>query len=46
MTGISPEISSIGQAYEFLEVRIQQVKDKIAVIPDKNEDYTCFSWMG
>ena len=45
MTGISTEFSNIGQAYEFLEARIQQVKDKIASIPDENEDYTCFSLM-
>ena len=45
MTGISTEFSNIGQAYEFLEAKIQQVKDKIAVIPDENEDYTCFSPM-
>lgn len=42
MTGISTEFSNIGQAYEFLEARIQQMKDKIAAIPDENEDYTCF----
>lgn len=45
MTGISTEFSNIGQAYEFLEARIQQVKDKIAAIPDENEDCTCFSLM-
>ena len=45
MTDISTEFSNIGQAYEFLEARIQQVKDKIAAIPDENEDYTCFSLM-
>lgn len=45
MTGISTEFSNIGQAYEFLEARIQQVKDKIASIPDPEEDYTCFSLM-
>ena len=45
MRGISTEFSNIGQAYEFLEARIQQVKDKIAAIPDENEDYTCFSLM-
>lgn len=45
MKGISTEFSNIGQAYEFLEARIQQVKDKIAAIPDENEDYTCFSLM-
>ena len=45
MTGISTEFSNIGQAYEFLEARIQQVKDKIASIPDPEEDYTWFSLM-
>lgn len=45
MTGISTEFSKIGQAYEFLEARIQQVKDKIAAISDENEGYTCFSLM-
>ena len=45
MTGISTEFSNIGQAYEFLEARIQQVKDKIASIPDAEEDYSCFSLM-
>ena len=45
MTGISTEFSNIGQAYELLEARIQQVKDKIAAIPDENEDYNCFSLM-
>ena len=45
MPDISTEFSNIGQAYEFLEARIQQVKDKIAAIPDENEDYTCFSLM-
>lgn len=45
MTGISTEFSNIGQAYEFLEARIQQVKDKIAAIPEPEEDYSCFSLM-
>ncbi|MCM1526682.1 MAG: hypothetical protein NC091_05490 [Bacteroides sp.] len=45
MTGISTEFSDIGQAYQFLEVRIGQVKDKIAAIPEPEEDYTCFSLM-
>ena len=45
MTGISTEFSNIGQAYEFLEARIQQVKDKIASIPELEEDYSCFSLM-
>lgn len=45
MTGISTEFSNIGQAYEFLEARIQQVKDKIAAIPEPDNDYSCFSLM-
>lgn len=45
MTGISTEFSDIGQAYQFLEARIQQVKDKIASIPDPEEEYLCFSLM-
>lgn len=45
MTGISTEFSNIGQAYEFLEARIQQVKDKIAAIPEPEDDYNCFSLM-
>ena len=45
MTGISTEFSNIGQAYEFLEARIQQVKDKIAAIPEPDDDYSCFSLM-
>ena len=45
MTGISTEFSDIGQAYQFLEDRIQQVKDKIASIPEPEEDYSCFSLM-
>lgn len=45
MHSISTEFSDIGQAYQFIEVRISQVKDKIAAIPDENEDYNCFSLM-
>lgn len=45
MTGISTEFSDIGQAYQFLEARIGQVKDKIAAIPEPEEDYSCFSLM-
>ena len=45
MTGISTEFSNIGQAYAFLEARIQQVKDKIAAIPEPEDDYSCFSLM-
>lgn len=45
MTNISTEFSDIGQAYQFIEARISQVKDKIASIPDENEEYNCFSLM-
>ena len=45
MTGISTEFANIGQAYQFLEARIQQVKDKIMAIPEPEEDYSCFSLM-
>ena len=39
MTSISTEFSNMGQAYQFIEMRIAQVKDKIASIPEPNEDY-------
>lgn len=45
MSSISTEFSNIGQAYQFIEVRIGQVKDKIAAIPSPDEDYSCFSLM-
>ena len=45
MTGISTEFSDIGQAYQFLEARIQQVKDKLLAIPEPEENYSCFSLM-
>ena len=45
MTGISTEFSDIGQAYNFLEARIQQVKDKLLAIPEPEDDYSCFSLM-
>lgn len=45
MTGISTEFSDIGQAYNFLEARIQQVKDKLLAIPEPDENYSCFSLM-
>lgn len=45
MTGISTEFSNIGQAYEFLENRIINLKDKIASIPDPEEETSCFSLM-
>ncbi len=45
MAAISTEFSDIGQAYQFIEARIGQIKDKIASIPDENEEYDCFSLM-
>lgn len=45
MSSISTEFANIGQAYQFIEARIQQVKDKIASIPEENEDESCFSLM-
>nr|DAU90112.1 MAG TPA: hypothetical protein [Caudoviricetes sp.] len=45
MHSISTEFADIGQAYQFIEVRISQVKDKIASIPEPDENYSCFSLM-
>ena len=45
MTGISTEFSNIGEAYQFLEARIANIKDKIASIPDPEEEYSAFSLM-
>lgn len=45
MTGLTTEFANIGQAYEFLEARIVNLKDKIASIPDSEEETSCFSLM-
>ncbi|NLG02765.1 MAG: hypothetical protein GX567_02850 [Clostridia bacterium] len=45
MTAISTEFANIGQAYKYMESRIAQLKDKIAGIPEPEEDYSCFSLM-
>lgn len=45
MTSISTEFANIGQAYKYMETRIAQLKDKIASIPDAEEEYSCFSLM-
>lgn len=45
MTNISTEFSNIGQAYQFLDARIINLKDKIASIPDPEEEYSAFSLM-
>lgn len=45
MTGISTEFSDMGQAYDFMEARIVNLKDKIASIPDEDEEYSPFALM-
>ena len=45
MSNISTEFSNIGQAYEFIEMRILNIKDKIASIPDPEEETSAFSLM-
>lgn len=45
MATISTEFANIGQAYQFLEQRMANVRDKIAAIPEPDEDYNCFSLM-
>lgn len=45
MTTISTDFTDIGQAYEFLEARVINLKDKIASIPDPEEEYSAFSLM-
>lgn len=45
MTAISTEFANIGQAYKYMENRIAQLKDKIASIPESEQEYSCFSLM-
>ena len=45
MRSIETEFTNEGSAYKYIADRIQQVKDKIASIPDPEEDYSCFSLM-
>ena len=45
MTTISTDFTDISQAYEFLEQRVYNLKDKIASIPDPEEEYSQFSLM-
>lgn len=45
MSDISTEFTDIGQAYAFIEDRINNVKNKIAAIPDEDEEYSNFSLM-
>ena len=45
MQSITTEFNTTGAAYKNIEKRIAQVKDKIASIPDPDDDYSCFSLM-
>ena len=45
MTSISTEFSNIGYAYGYIEARIINLKDKIASIPDPEEETSAFSLM-
>ena len=47
MTSVTTEFNTTGAAYKYIEQRIAQVKDKIASLPDENEEeeYSCFSMM-
>lgn len=45
MKSISTEFSNVGAAYKYINDRIGQVKDKIASIPEDDEEYSCFSLM-
>lgn len=39
------EFTMTSQAYKYLEKRIQNLRDKIASIPEPEEEYSCFSLM-
>ena len=45
MSSISTEFVNIGQAYQFIEARIINLKDKIASIPIEEEEVSQFSLM-
>ena len=45
MRSIETEFSNEGSAYKYIADRIQQVKDKIASIPEPDEEYSCCSLM-
>jgi len=45
MRSMSSSFGTIGQAYEFIEARIMQLKDKQAAIPLPYEEHSCFSMM-
>ena len=45
MSSISTDFVNIGQAYQFIEARIINLKDKIAAIPVEDEVESAFSLM-
>lgn len=45
MRSIQTEFSNTSDAYKHLEQRIQNIKDRIASIPDLDEEYSVFSLM-
>ena len=45
MQSISIEFTTVGAAYKYIEQRIGQIRDKIALIPALDEEYSCFSLM-
>ncbi|MCD8396267.1 MAG: hypothetical protein LUD12_03620 [Lachnospiraceae bacterium] len=45
MMSITTEFTTTSAAAKWLEKRIEQVKDKIASLPDDEEEYSCFSLM-
>lgn len=45
MSSFSSDFANIGQAYEFVEARIINLKDKIASIPIEEEEVSAFSLM-
>lgn len=45
MRKVETEFTTTSDAYKYLEQRIAQVKDRIAAIPDPEEEYSPFSLM-
>ena len=43
MRKVETEFTTTSDAYKYLEQRIAQVKDRIAAIPDPEEEYSPFS---
>lgn len=45
MRSISTSFGTIGQAYDYIDARISQIRDKQATIPLPYEEKSCFSMM-